>query len=323
MLAIKHTEECFLEVEKFQDVETMAPIACELCTSYSVAGEYSKLIDVTPKVLALIEKTQRERDFFGTRYNVYSGLCAHCVYAFGMLGNFKEGKSLFSKGLHFAHEANSVYGLGWIELCYGLLFLTMGDRENVIEHFQKSIKYLEQAQTKFILGPSWAGLGYGYYLLGDLEVARKHIEKGIKIQSDAGLTYGLPLHFWLLSMVRFGSSELEKAQECIEQAVRFSTDRKEKSYEGISKIWLGRILGKIETSGVDMGEDCIRQGMNILDKLKIKPYCAQGYLFLGELYADRGQREKAVDKLKKAEGMYQEMGMDYWLDKTQEVMDRL
>jgi len=37
-----------------------------------------------------------------------------------------------------------------------------------------------------------------------------------------------------------------------------------------------------------------------------------GYLFLGELYADRGQGEKA-----------QEMGMDYWLARTQEVLGRL
>ena len=61
----------------------------------------------------------------------------------------------------------------------------------------------------------------------------------------------------------------------------------------------------------------------VLSKLEMKPYCAQGYLFLGELYSDGGQKEKAVDKLKKAEGMYQEMGMDYWLVKTQEVLDRL
>jgi hypothetical protein len=33
--------------------------------------------------------------------------------------------------------------------------------------------------------------------------------------------------------------------------------------------------------------------------------------------------EKALENLKKAEGMYQEMGLDYWLGKTQEVLGRL
>ena len=48
-----------------------------------------------------------------------------------------------------------------------------------------------------------------------------------------------------------------------------------------------------------------------------------GYLFLVELYTDAGQREKALENLKKAKGMFQEMGMDYWLAKTREVLGKL
>jgi hypothetical protein len=48
-----------------------------------------------------------------------------------------------------------------------------------------------------------------------------------------------------------------------------------------------------------------------------------GYLFLGELYADTGQHDKAVESLKNAGGMFREMGMDYWLAKTDEVLKRL
>jgi hypothetical protein len=59
-----------------------------------------------------------------------------------------------------------------------------------------------------------------------------------------------------------------------------------------------------------------------LDELKAKPAYAQGYFFLGELYADTGQRDKAREHLIKAEEMFRGMGMDYWLDKTQEVLER-
>ena len=61
----------------------------------------------------------------------------------------------------------------------------------------------------------------------------------------------------------------------------------------------------------------------MLDELELRPSAAQGYLFLGELCADKGQTEKALENLKKAEGMFQGMGMDYWLAKTQEVLGRL
>jgi hypothetical protein len=36
-----------------------------------------------------------------------------------------------------------------------------------------------------------------------------------------------------------------------------------------------------------------------------------------------GQREKALEYLKKVQGMFQEMGMDYWLRRTQEVLARV
>jgi tetratricopeptide (TPR) repeat protein len=44
--------------------------------------------------------------------------------------------------------------------------------------------------------------------------------------------------------------------------------------------------------------------------LKIRPFSSLGYLFLGELYADMGQREKALKNLKKASEMFKEMRID-------------
>ncbi len=39
--------------------------------------------------------------------------------------------------------------------------------------------------------------------------------------------------------------------------------------------------------------------------------------------ADIGQKEKALETLKKAEAAFQEIGMDYWLRRTQEVLERV
>lgn len=53
------------------------------------------------------------------------------------------------------------------------------------------------------------------------------------------------------------------------------------------------------------------------EALKMKPFYARGYLFLGELYSKMGQREKALESLVKAEKMHREMKMDYWTKLTQ------
>jgi len=118
------------------------------------------------------------------------------------------------------------------------------------------------------------------------------------------------------------TSDLKNAQNCIEEAVRLSQNDNTRLWEGYSLMWLGRILGKAEASTGD-GEEYILQGIKICNELQLKPFSAQGYLFLGELYTETGQKEKALENLKKAEGMFQVVGMDYWLTKTQEIQDRL
>ena len=74
---------------------------------------------------------------------------------------------------------------------------------------------------------------------------------------------------------------------------------------------------------MDRAEESIKQGILIFQELELKPYLPQGYLFLGELYADSGQKEKALESLKKAESIFEEMGMDYWLGKTHDILARL
>ncbi len=211
--------------------------------------------------------------------------------------------------------------MGLLEWLYGWFFAVKGDGKNAIAHYQSAIRYIEEVKYITMLGLAWSGLGDGHYLLGELETARRYIEKGLKIQRDEGLPFYLSLHFLLLGKVHFDSGDLKNAQDCIEEALRLSRDN-EIHNEAISRMWLGRIWGKTHPSE-EKGKKYIVQGIKVLDELKLKPSAAQGYLFLGELYADRGQTEKALENLKKAEGMFQRMGMDYWLAKTQEVLGKL
>jgi protein involved in temperature-dependent protein secretion len=58
--------------------------------------------------------------------------------------------------------------------------------------------------------------------------------------------------------------------------------------------------------------ETLRQGIKICDDLNLKPYSAQGHLYLYELYSIAGQMDKATASRTKATQMFQEMGMSYW-----------
>jgi tetratricopeptide (TPR) repeat protein len=301
----------------------MAPIGRGLCVSYLAAGEFRKTPDVAPMIIDLLEKTHRESDFFDAPFNTYSLLCSYYGLSLAMLGNFEKGTAYIERGLRAILEISHLASLGVAEAMYGMLFIAKGDGASAIEHFQKSIRYFEEGKTVLIFSVIWTGLGSGYYYLGDFEPARKHIEKGLDITIQGGSEWWSSFHYLYLSKTHFELGDQKTSRNFIEDALKLSQKKSEKHFEGASWTWLGRILGKTDPSKSDKAEECILKGISILDEMKIKPWRSEGHFYLGELYADIGKREKALENLNKAEGHFKEMGMDYWLAKTQKVLGRL
>jgi tetratricopeptide (TPR) repeat protein len=322
---IEYAEKCFNTAEKIEDLELIAPTAFNLCSSYAITGEYIKTVQVAPRVLALLEKTSRQSNVSGVafNFNLYSALSAYYGNAMGALGNFKEGEVLCEKALRFACEIDNLYSMGFAEGMFGLLFIFEGDGEKAAEHLRNSIKYAEEAQIVPLLALSWTYLGQGYYFMGDLQNAKKCMEKGIKLKRDSELSFLLSQQYWALATVLFDSGELESAHSYCTEALKLAQNNNEKHIEGPVRILLGRIIVKMERSQYSIAEDSILQGIRLLDVWELKPFLFQGYLYLGELYADTGQKEMAIENLKKAESAFKEMGMDYWLSRTQEVQERL
>ena len=140
---------------------------------------------------------------------------------------------------------------------------------------------------------------------------------------DFGVSIWLVGSLLHLSLAYSELGDLENARGYAEKALELAQKEGHRWLAGASLTQLGRTLGKIDKSQLAQGEQYISRGMKILDEMKARISYLQGYLFLGQLYADVGKREKAVESLKKAETEFSEMGMDYWLRRTQEVLEKL
>jgi tetratricopeptide (TPR) repeat protein len=323
LIGMKYAESAFEEARRTRDIDLMVPAAFELCVPTMTAGEFHKTVDIAVSALNLIEQTNRESDFFGQSMNVYSALCGRCGGSMSYLGNFHEAEAVLEKGLYNATAIGDLRALALVELYFGHMFWAKGAWERAKEHYELCIKYGQEMKLLMALSLAWSGLGHACSFLGDQVTAAKNIEKGLKIQLDAGIEWWLSAIYVLLSAVRFNSGDLKSALGFIEKALQLSQKNSEKYMEGESWIWMGRIVGRSDPSRKDEAEQNILRGINILEKMELKPFYTLGRFFLGEFYLNAGQREKAAKNLKKANGMFQEMGMDYWLARTKEAMERL
>ncbi|MCP4666357.1 MAG: tetratricopeptide repeat protein, partial [Deltaproteobacteria bacterium] len=206
------------------------------------------------------------------------------------------------------------------EIQYGIVYLAKGDWESSKEHFEKGIRHSEEANFAFVSALSWSGLGYACAMLGDHETGKRHAEKGLKIHRDSGVEMFLSMAHFLLGSIHLKLGDLNKARGLAEEALRLSQKSNEKFMEAWSLLLLGQISGKTGPLEIDKAEECILKGIGICKGLKLKAIYSLGYLYLGQLYLNAGEKEKAADNLKKAEGMFQEMGMDYWLGKARESL---
>jgi tetratricopeptide (TPR) repeat protein len=319
---VRYAESAFEKASKIQSIDLLAPVGLNLCNSYSNSGYFYKIVDVAPGIIKLIEKEKREPDFFNMPMNVYSAFCVYMGFGSGFLGNFKQGETFCEKGLQYALQLGEPRSIAYVELWYGLFLRQKGAWEISEAHWKNCIKYSEEINWLFALGLAWCGLGEAVTHLGDPQTGVEYIHKGLKIQSSTGVKSLLAWYYVELGRVHLALGDLKNALDWVTKAFKLACDNNEKLMEGYSSILLGRILAKSDPSQIDKAEESILKGNNIFDELRCKCGYPLGYLFLGEVYADTGQKDKARENLKKAERMFQEMGMDYWLAKTREVLNR-
>ena len=117
--------------------------------------------------------------------------------------------------------------------------------------------------------------------------------------------------------------DLERARTQAELALQFALQNNERHIIGMSRIWLGMAISRIDPTQIESAEQQILQGIRLLEDLGLPPFFGTGYMLLGEVYAASGRPKEALEHLKKAEALFEQMGMNYWLGKTREVLTRI
>ncbi len=320
--ATRCTEEAFEEACNAQDIELMAPLGCSLGFSYTGIGQFQKVIDKMPEVITLIEKKAREADFF-VNLNSHSYLSGLCGIASAHLGRFKEGKAFMEKALCSATRTGDSVTLAFAHLDMGMVFFVEGVFKAAKEHFEKCISYCEVAKYSFLMSLASFMLGSVLSLLGAPGAGRRQMEKGLQIYRESGIEVFLSFCHLLMGDIQTSSNDLEGAEISMEEALRLARKNSEVGWEGMALVGLGWVLGKKKPLQTEKAEECFSNGLAILSDLKAKPMYSQGRMFLGEFYLDTGEKQKAMENLKEAEAMFQEMGMDYWLDRSRTLLERI
>jgi tetratricopeptide (TPR) repeat protein len=116
------------------------------------------------------------------------------------------------------------------------------------------------------------------------------------------------------------AGRLDEAIQLARQALDSSCDHRERGHEA----WALRLLGEIAAHGdspdVGTAETHYHEPFALATELGMRPLVAHCHLGLGRLYRRTGDQAKAEEHLATATAMYREMGMNFWLEKTEAAM---
>jgi predicted ATPase/class 3 adenylate cyclase len=325
-LGLEYAEKCFNSAEKIKNFGTMAQSATQLCIAHVFTGDVEKVVDIGSKAVHLIEEQHLEKDLFGMGFSPYSIICGYCGISLGWMGRFKEGTDALEKGFRNACEVNDKFMMGFTQMNHAALSYWAGYEDETIAHAQEAIKIYEEAEISIGLEIAWFTLEGGYYLRGELEKAIGAGEKSLKLAKEIGLPFMVSWSHWMLAMTLRAAGDLKRARECAGEALRISQECSAKTQEGMARVLLGCMVEEMTPAIIEEAHNQIRHGISILEDRKLKLYSAMGYLLLGEFLANAGRKEEALQSLKKAETLYQEMEVtpqSYWLTRTKDAIKKL
>jgi class 3 adenylate cyclase/tetratricopeptide (TPR) repeat protein len=311
--ALDYGEKAYQAARNAQDVELMGGMTVTLANAFISVGVWRKILDICTETIALFEQTNKQSDYCGRPYPIYPVICVFGGHALAVLGDFEKAEFLCKKAMEHATKEGNLFALAYAEFLYGYCYNIKGNGKHAIEHCEWCIEHVEQGGYDFILAPAWNYLGWAHYLLGELEKTDTLIGKSIEMSMQLGVESGRSDMYHPWSIVHFELGNEPKALDLSEEALRLAEKTGEKFQESNVRCFWGRIIGRIDPTRRAEGERSIRQGIEILRKLEQRPHYSYGYLWLGELYAEAGQREKALENLGIAEANFLDMGMDWWL----------
>jgi len=321
--AISLLDDIFQEGLQSQALEIMAPVASSLVVFYSDSGQNDKVREIALPVIKMIEAQGKESDTFkiASGSNHYAIVCAYYGYALGAIGSFTDGEKYCAKAVQYA---TSRLASSLSEHMSGLFYRAYGKGQDTVEHAKKCIEYGEEENSIAVRGFGLMSFGSGYWFLGKHERAIEVLEEALRLHEKAGIEAAFAANAATLGFMYFESGDIPNARKYIEKALDLTNLNDASSFSGaIVKICSGRVLGSCDPENIDRYINMIRSGIKDLEELNNRSGIPLGYVMLGELYAEIGEREKALENLKIAEAKCVEMGIEYWLDRTQKALVKL
>jgi tetratricopeptide (TPR) repeat protein len=245
---------------------------------------------------------------------------AYLARAFAERGVFKEGDHHGQASIEIAEALDHPYSL--VVACLGLAYLAgvKGELSRAGRLLERAVAQCRDWNIALLAPAVMASLGHVYAWSGRTRESVLSLEQALTAYESSGIGYLHSLSVMQLGEVYLLTDRIENARAWADRAVRLARERGERGHEAWAFRLLGEIASHPDRPDMAKAEGHYRAAMALADALGMPPLAAHCHLGLGKLYRRTGDGAKGGGHLTTAAMMYRQMGMTFWLERTEAAL---
>jgi tetratricopeptide (TPR) repeat protein len=240
------------------------------------------------------------------------------VVVLAELGKFVEGIARGEEAMEIAETVDQPWSLIGTYYSIGSLHLRKGDFTKAISLLERALG-LSQDYPLFWLPWITSSLGYAYALSGRSAEALALLEQGIELAASKKQWRFYALQAVYLSEAYRLIGRLDDAIPLASQALDSARDYKARGQEAWALWNLGELGLHCDPPDAERTTVYYRQALTLANELGMRPLAAHCHHGLSTQYRLTGKTERAHKHFDTARGLYSEMDMKYWIERTGDV----
>jgi tetratricopeptide (TPR) repeat protein len=240
-------------------------------------------------------------------------------YVLAFLGEFDRAYAHADHAIQLAQKIQNPFAKANAYHLRGCIGDQRGEWTQAIKDYDKGIRIAEKAEDLFrlYLVKSWKGRALA--MIGEPDRGRELLEESLALAEQIGTNFWLAWQKNALASCFFSLGDLETGSILCQEAIRLGEETNDKYVIAYANRTFAEILSHLEDSNPKKADNAILKAIEIQQEINVKPELARSYVSYAIFLAEMGEKEKAKTYLDKAIGMFQHMGMNWDLDKADQI----
>lgn len=340
-------------IDKENDISAKIEMMLSAGDSYHITGEWDKAMSYFGKLLDIPEVSEKPELIIKIRRRIASvkmemGVLGearegfqHCLDAAEeiddeyelaeayrglghicwMRGDFADGSNYLEQALEKAKGANDVRLMGEILIDLGNVYSDMGEESRGLTCYRESIEHLEKAEDHSSIARAYNNIGDTYLQKMEWDDALKYFDLCMKAAEKAGNVDMKAWAYFNMAEALTRKMELDKAKKFLDESVYIL--RKLGDKPGLSGAYKGYGLLYTQKGRWVNALDYFNKALKISSEIGALHERAMILFEMGQMYIDKGDRDKARASLKESLGIYQKLKIDKAIEVISEQLSRV